>query len=137
RSRHLKLYPDAERDGAARLARWWRDDGTLHGSHAVLLTAAAHHGELRVRADPDGRREEAGVEVHRPDGRGGAVRDVLRGHVPVPGAHRRIDAVDFPADGYEAGSHGHALAVVVRMDWYPRHDVVPVRPVRNTAYARL
>jgi len=41
--------------------------------------------------------KEARVEVHRPDGRGGAVRDVLRGHVPLPGAHRRADAVDCAA----------------------------------------
>jgi len=38
---------------------------------------------------------------------------------------------------YEAGSHGHVLLVVVRMDWYPRMTWFPVRPVRNTADARL
>ncbi|OLC00930.1 MAG: hypothetical protein AUH30_01435 [Candidatus Rokubacteria bacterium 13_1_40CM_68_15] len=60
-----------------------------------------------------------------------------RGHVPLPRAHRRADAVDLAADGHEDGPHGHAVAVGVRMDRYPWHDVVPVRPVRNTADAGL
>src|SRR2546426_791236 len=44
RSRHLHLYPDADRDRAPRRPRRWRVDDALHGPHPLLLPAAARHG---------------------------------------------------------------------------------------------
>src|SRR2546427_11181942 len=137
RSRHLQLHADADRHRAPHRSGRRRVDGALHDPHPLLLPAAARHGQLRVRAIADGRHEEARVEVHHSDGDRRAVRDVLRGHVPLPRADRCPDAVDLAADGHEDGPHVHAGAVGLRLDRYPWHDVVPVRPVRNAADAGL
>src|SRR5205809_5560436 len=135
----LQFHADADPVAGAGRPRGHRRGAARVHDGPPVLPAPVDHGQLRRRpgAGRGGRKE--GRQVHRPDRPGRNVRHVLRGDVPLSGAGRRRHALDRPADGGQLPSRAlfHAGRGGVRLGRHSRHDVVPVRTVRDAAAARL
>src|SRR5213595_1727977 len=138
RGHDLHLHADAHAVAGARRPRRRRADPTGDLDSPVVLPAPPDHGQLRLRPGARRRRQEAGAQVHHPDRPGRDLRHVLRGDVPLPRDGRRHHALDRPADGRQVPSRArlHAERGDVWLGGHSRHDVVPVRPVRDAAAPR-
>src|SRR6266850_3757469 len=129
---HLHSVPDRV-GGAGGPGR--HGGAPLRRAGPVPVPAPPDPGQLRLHPGSHRQLQEARDQADRPDGPGRAVRDVLRGDVPLSRAGGCDHALDRAADrrALPPGDRFHPHGGDVRMDRHPRHDLVPVRAVRHAS----
>src|SRR5438445_220245 len=101
------------------------------------MVLSVHHHRRQLRLHPGAERgdQDAGGRADRRDGAGRDHRRPVRGAVPVPRADRRHHAVAGPA-GVPVGDRRDPGAGPAGVGGRARHDVVPVRPIRDAGAPR-